>query len=488
MIRILHCTLPTLGALICSLSQASWSMEKYSALEIQEKPSLEVQKRTSVLQLAKGVGNSLEAPLGTGVNVLLKMSIDLEGLKNTDQEHPKVPVKFFLTDFTSSPINHPAVDFQVKVDCEVTPLKCVLPNKPESFDNYTQFKKWMKQGYFTNQVNICYDFHIDLQKLAPSLAQHLFFLPPQGYHFIGTHAIDNTKIIPERCVPNISYISQRGNTNATIVTLGGILYLNKKPYPIENHQQVFPHQKVSEIVFKQDRKNKFYHHQWIAQSEIISKITYKECSNKLAKLWPEIPSGDYSIVQREPGDKEAIVHLVCINGLTGEVIDITHDDKIFFLFSEARDSENGLLQELIVRDRENQLYITQYNISPTHSQAQLISQHISSIKASIECIIPKIEKLRTMAASVKNDNYNACDDYQFTVAELGEPSGSYGSSHGYHTIRKWYTWSYAGSKIRQAIEKYEREKSNQDRELVSKLRSYKALVGLPYKDEKGSSS
>ncbi len=386
--------LSAMVALSCSMPQAVRGMENL--------PMLEKHKKPSVMQLAKGADDTLEAPLGTGSNALLKISMDLKDLrKPTDQEHLEVPVRLFLTDFTSSPTNHPAVHLQVKVDCESTPLRCVLPDKPASFGSYAQFIHWLNQGYLINQVGITYDFHIDLQKLAPSLAQHLFFLPPEGYHFIGTHIVDNTKMIPDSCLPNAAYISQRGNLNITTATLGGVLYLNKKPYPIEAHQQIFPHQKIEEKVFLKDETKKFYHYQWIAQSEITAKVTYKEFPTEQINNWPQVPSGTYSVVQREPGDKEKIKHLACLDGSSGDEVNISNG-RVFLIECAARKDEKAI--ENIVKDADGKLYIIKYrNLAQEEAKAREVETKLRALEHDM---IPKLKDWDQINHQLRTDRSN----------------------------------------------------------------------------------
>ena len=315
------------------------------------------------IQLKKVAADTLEAVLGSGNDVLLKMSVDLKGLKRPhENEQAEVPVRFFLTDFTSSPTTHGAVDFKVKVDCESIPPTCILPDKPQSFESYEQFTDWLDQGYFMNQVGMTYDFHIDIGQTAPSLAQHLFAVPPDGYHFVGTHVIDNTTIKPDNCVPQISWSSERGNTNATTVTLGGIFRFNSHTYPIDNHQQVFPHPIVKQTVFKRDVTKKFYSYKWLAQCEETGKVTYEEFPNQYRDNWPKAPYETYNLLQKKPGDKEEIKHLACFDGITGQEVNIS-DGRIFLIDCEAVNKEGSQFLESIVKDDAGKLYTTHYQYS-----------------------------------------------------------------------------------------------------------------------------
>lgn len=309
------------------------------------------------MQLAKGPRNTLEAPLATGKTVFMKLSMDLEELKRcTESKRVEVPVQLFLTDFTYSPTSHPPFEFLVNVDCDVTTLECVLPGEPTSFDSYAQFEQWIKQTYFTNQVSITYDFHVDVQKSAPSLAEQLFFLPPDGYRFVGTEVIDNPKIIPDSGIPSVSYVSVRGNTNATTAILRGKFYLNNTNRIVE-HKQVFPHRLIEEKILDTDRAKHYYHHNWLAKCQIISKLTFEESPIDLRKNWPNIPAARYSLVHNKWGDIEKIMHLSCMDSKRGEEIDIK-DDRVFRIKCAA--GREGNIIEHLIRDSENNLYIVKY--------------------------------------------------------------------------------------------------------------------------------
>lgn len=347
--KLISLILPAFGALACLMPLAVQGMESSS---MRESP-----KHLEGMQLAPGAWNTLEAPLGTGANVLLKISMDLKDLNRlTEAGRVNVPVQLFLTDFTSSPTSHPPFKFGVNVDCDLAPWQFVLPDKPTSFDSYPHFKHWVKQAYFSNQVSITYDFQVDVQKLAPSLAQKLFFLPPNGYRFVGTHVIDNPKIISDRCVPEISYSSVRGNTNATTATLSGKFYLNKQSYLVE-HKQIFPHRMIEKKIVKIDRSKHFYHYKELSKFQIMSKRTYEESFDPQGKNWPNFPAATYSILHTRWKNMENISHISCTDGKSGEEIDI-RDGKVFWLECEL--ARQGNIIENIVRDSENNLYIIKY--------------------------------------------------------------------------------------------------------------------------------
>lgn len=321
-------------------------------------------KQGSQIQLEKVADDRLEAVLGTGNKVLLKISMSLEPLKGLfNKEQLEVLTRLFLTDFKSSPTNHPAIDLNVKVDCEPIIPTYTLPNKPQSFDRYDQFTHWLNQGYFTNQLNITYDFHIDPHALAPSLVQHLFpfSVSPGGYHINGAHIIHNAKITPDDCVPKVVYVSKRDHTNATTATMGGTLHLNKKSYLIDDHQQTFPHPKINEIVFKRDETKKFHSHKWLTQSETITKVTYTEFPNDQIQNWPNAPSGTYSLLRKQREDVGKNDHIACWDGNSGKEVDI-EDGRIFSVVYDAINSPivGSHFLESIVKDNAENLYTIRY--------------------------------------------------------------------------------------------------------------------------------
>ncbi|MCE3231158.1 MAG: hypothetical protein K0R52_1086 [Alphaproteobacteria bacterium] len=320
------------------------------------------QKSPPGMQLNKGAGNTLESVLGTGNNVMLKMSMDLKDLETPlGIGQPELPVRLFLTDFMSSPTQHPPVNFRVKVRCESTQPTCTLPNKPMSFDSYDQFTDWLNQGYFTNQIKVTYDFHVDIQQSAPSLAQHLFFVPPGGYHFTGIYPLENATMKPTQCVPQAVWSSKRGDENTTTVTLGGIFYLNDRPYPVDAHSQAFPHPVVEEIIFKRDNTRQFYTHKWLARSEVTARVTYREFPDGQARNWPNAPCAIYSLLKDKPDGLEEINHLGCWDGSNGNEVDIS-GGRVFSVVCEAINKPRGdnEFQESIIKDDARNLYTVRY--------------------------------------------------------------------------------------------------------------------------------
>jgi hypothetical protein len=400
-------------ALTCSIPQMAYGTESFLNTEEQKKPS--------EIQLSREADDTLGAILGTGNNVLLKIGMSLKNFREfIGMEHMEVPARLFLTDFAFSPTSHPAIELNFKVDCESTKPTCVLPDKPQSFNSYAQFTDWLKEGYFNIQVSITYDFRVDVQKSAPSLAQHLFAFQPNGYRFIGTDTIHNIKIMPDDCSSKISYVSRRGNRNITTATLSGIFYLNKNPYPIEDHCQVFPHKIVEEKVFKKDDTKKFYNHQWIAHSEITAIVTYEEFPNNLIQYWPHSPSERYSLVQQEPKAlKEEIKHLSCFDGSTGEEVDIITTDRIFLIFSEEARKKQSIHHEAIIMDELGKYYITRYRNIKLEKEEAAEAEH-QKIQQEAEIAVIKTDELQAtqQIAPIVDKSINALIRYRNELSTL----------------------------------------------------------------------
>jgi hypothetical protein len=311
---------------------------------MEDNPLPPVAKRkasTEAMQLIKGDCDTiLESVLGTGNNVLLKMRVDLECLKGLkmklvgEPHQQDIPVRLFLTDFSSSVTHHAPVEITVKVDCAPSSATCNLPPKPDAFESYDQFTSWLSQANFTNRIAIAYNFNVDIDKSAPSLAELLVSAsPPGGYHFSGTYAIENTAQ-PTGCDPQVTYSSKRGTVNTTTVTLEGAFDLNGSSYCLEPHSQTFPHPITGEHVFKRDTTQKFYSSKWLAQSEVTKQVTHAEFPAEQRQNWPGAPAGVYSLLRQEPSDLEEIQHENCWHGTTGEEVDIS-DGRIFSVVCEA---------------------------------------------------------------------------------------------------------------------------------------------------------
>jgi len=50
---------------------------------------------------------------------------------------------------------------------------------------------------------------------------------------------------------------------------------------------------------KRDETKMLYHYQWVARSEMILKITFRELEDEKIKNWPSLPAVTYSILQRK---------------------------------------------------------------------------------------------------------------------------------------------------------------------------------------------
>jgi hypothetical protein len=353
-------------------------------------------KKSSTIQLQKVTDDTLGAILGTGNNALLKIDMDLKSLKEpVEHDFLEVPVRLYLTDFASNPTSHKPIQLSIKVDCEQTPLVYVLPEKPSSFESYNHFSDWLNRAYFTYENRIAYDFHVDVNQVAPSLVEQLYVVASDGYRFAGTYAIHNTRIMPDDCSPKVSYVSQRGNAKTTTATLGGNIYLNKKPYPINDHHQAFPHPRIEQKVFKKDETKKFYHHDWLAQSQITVKETYQDFPNTLIKEWPNPPSETYSLLRQKPADLKRVSHISCMDGITGASVDIP-DGKIFLIDIEDISENASGFMESIVTDEEGKLFIMRY----LHPDTEEETSFLTHLEEEAERII--IEKAKTECAFEKS--------------------------------------------------------------------------------------
>jgi len=341
-------TFTTLFSLIFPLPQAIASQE--TVLESS------TPRKTAGIQLKKMSDDTLEAVLATGNDALLKLRMSLKELEPFDKGQVEVPAHLFLTDFTSAPTSHSPVAIRAKVDCDPIEPTLVLPSKPQSFDSYDHFVEWLQQGYLTNELRITYDFTINPHSVASSLLSDLYHVS-DAYHFIGTHILPNAKIVADTAIPKASYLSQRGSINKTTVTLSGTIYHDKKPYPIDDHQQFFPHTMIRERVLKLDRSKRFYCPEWMSQGEEIVMATYQEFPTSHFDKWPEVPSSTYSIAQRRIVDRQNLTHLACLDGSTGEEIDIS-EGKAFWFECEGEKEGDYLVD--IVKDKDDRLYIVKY--------------------------------------------------------------------------------------------------------------------------------
>lgn len=354
-----------------------------------------VEENYTKIQMVKGPDDTLEAVLGTGPNVLLKLSLDTRNKEfHIGKEHLQVPVRLFLTDFRAIPTSDPMAHSAVEIDCEVTTPLYTLPPQPNFFKNYVQFEEWLKKAYFTNQMNIAYDFTIDIQALAPALAERLYFVLPK-YHFIGTYSIDNASIMPDKYEPTVSYHSSRGTINTTTAILGCNFYIKKKPYSINPIKQIFPHPIIEEKVFETDPTKKFYSREWIAQSEQTVKVTYGEFPKDQIKNWPTAPQEIYCLVQQRPGDLENIDHLSCLDGSSGEEIDINSKGKVFPVISQAKADEYDKFQECIIKDEAGHFYITHYVHKIENEKVKiLLSQIESDLQKINSCTQEKLASIK----------------------------------------------------------------------------------------------
>ena len=283
-----------------------------------------------------------------------------------NKDKTSIPAYLFLTDYQRCPTKHAPISLQVAINCESTPYS--LPNKPPSFDSYDEFASWLKAGwlderYLSNQLKVTYNFLVNVHQQAPSLVEHLSILA-ENYRFVGNHIIDNfIEVQPEQnieCIPYIFYTSHRGDVNMTTVTLGGIVYLDGCPYPIDNHHQTFPHLVVEETILERDRTQRFYSHQWIAQSQIKVMITYRAFPKSQIKNWPDAPSEIYSLLRTRHDELQYIHHIQCWDGVSGQKFDIS-DGEVFSIAYEANNRPlDSTCLKSVVKDALGKEYIVSY--------------------------------------------------------------------------------------------------------------------------------
>lgn len=343
---------------------ASFStLQVIQGMDDDSKPSGQLNMPLGIQLRARPDTLALETVLEGGGDVLLKLSMDLDTFKrpieeeNLEKGKLEIPIKLFFVE-AHPPHSRTAdspIEIKVKVDCESDSPTYVLPPKPSSFDSYAQFTDWLKGGYFSNQVRIIYDFNVDVKASAPALAERLFAVN-SVYQLIGTYVVDNPKIEPDECIPEIFYNSERDNTNVTTVSLGGTLILNKKRYPIDTHKQMFDHPIVRKTILKRDITKRFYSQKWLAKLEATVKINYDEFPRDQIQNWPNAPVSSYSLLRKVYDDLEEIKHLGCWNSTSGESVHLS-DDRVFLIdYEEAIDESI----ESIMKDETGNFYIARY--------------------------------------------------------------------------------------------------------------------------------
>ena len=318
---------------------------------------------SSSIQLKQGFNDTLEAILGVGKIYTLKISMDLSLFKKSiEKELIDVPICLSLQDLSRSSYEYDdQVNTKINVKCEWTPVKCVLLPKPlgfesyeHSFESYDQFAEWLNGGYFTNENILYYDFHIDINEIAPMFIPHLYAVPLKGYHFSGSHVCNNAVIKPDNNTCIIKYSSRRGE-HLTIITLSGALFLGEKEYPIDDHTQTYSHSITKQNTFK-NKSKKFYNRNWIARCEETTKITYSEMEDDYDN-WPGSPCAEYVILKQSLGNLEKIQHVECWNSI-GENISLS-DDRVFSIVHERVEDPECEWIESIVKD-DNTLYTVRY--------------------------------------------------------------------------------------------------------------------------------
>ena len=346
---------------------------------------------SSSIQLKQGFNDTLEAILGVGKIYTLKISIDLSLFKKSiEKELIDVPICLFLQDLSRSSYQYDdQVNTKINVKCEWTPVKCVLLPKPlgfesyeHSFESYDQFTEWLNRGYFTNENILYYDFHIDVNEIAPMFIPHLYAVPLKGYHFSGSHVCNNAVIKPDNNTCTIKYSSRRGE-HLTIITLSGSLFLGEKEYHIDDHTQMYSHSIIKQDTFK-NKSKKFYNRNWIARCEEITKITYSEMEDDDYDNWPDSPCAEYVILKQSPGNLEKIQHVECWNSI-GENISLS-DDRVFSIVHERVEDPECECIESIVKD-DNTLYTVRY-YKNRDEESQSVDEEEEPAKPIVKVITP----------------------------------------------------------------------------------------------------
>jgi len=308
--------------------------------------------------------HSLEKIFCINRNFAIKINMNLNALKpGIEKEQENIPAKLSLTDSEVFLIDHISVNISVPVtyDSRLMAHHLNEQDAPSAFENYSQFMNWLKGTPLLQEVQVTYDFNLNIQEKAPGFAEYLTSGLLESYHFKGKHTMKHI-LQPDHYIPSISYLSQRGNTNATTAILGGTLYFEKRFYSTSNYQQIFPHQKIEETILDRGKKGKFYSCQWVARSKSLVKTTYREFPEDQINNWPNPPCEFYNIVHNQYGDLEDIHHINCWDGESGQTIDIS-DGAVFSITYEDinKQEDSSKYIESIVQDSLGKLYTVHYH-------------------------------------------------------------------------------------------------------------------------------
>lgn len=306
--------------------------------------------------------NKLEAILGIDGDVALKISMDLNGLKPClEQEQQNITAKLALTDSEVFLVDHISVSMDIPVTYDPLFITCHLQDTPSSFESYGEFVSRFKEACFSQEAQVTYDFQINIREKAPCFIGYLTHGLLRNYSFKGGYTIKSPSFRPNRYVPSISYLSQRGNTNATTAILGGVLSFKKRFYSVNSCQQTFPHQKIEETILDRSEKERFYSCQWIAQSKFSAKTAYREFPENQLDNWPNPPCEFYHLIHDRYDDLEHIRHMNCWDGDSGQTVDIS-DGRVFSISYEFvnKQTPNPQYIESIVRDSFGKRYIVHY--------------------------------------------------------------------------------------------------------------------------------
>ena len=327
----------------------------------------------------------------------------------------------------------------VKLDCEAKPFSFVSPHV-DKFTSYKQYRDWLNKTHLSNEVSVTYDFKINPSVDAPELVKKVFHIQPQ-YRFIGTHILNNSKIVPDSCTSSISYFSNKVD-NTTTITLNGFLTLNNKPYNLPPNKISILHSLSSAKVINTDKGKKLYNSQFLYLSELTSVHTYIEYSQNKG-LWPDIPSSTYRLVRKSVSDSQKVQHISCTDGETGIEIDmlanklilsVEYDintiEKVKYNKPNVSVVENNHVEfEHVAKDETGKYYIIKYrNISLEQIELDGLIANLG-IEYKIKDYDTKLNQLKDMMKRYEiaaGENRSANDDAKRLLCEYSNTNYSCG--------------------------------------------------------------
>ena len=327
LIRFIQITLfdfeASVNFLILSITTVIVLMTQW-ALGVDKPLDYEEQKKSLKMSPLSTTSNKLEAILGIDGDFALKISMNLNDLKPClEKEQQDITAKLSLTDSDVFLIDHISIPISIPVTYDPLFITYHLQNTPSSFKSYEEFSGWLKGACISQEARVTYDFQINIREEASFFIECLTHELLRNYSFKGEHTIKSLPFQSDRYMPSVSYLSQRGNTNATTAILGGILSFKKRFHSVNNYQQIFLHQKIEETILDRGEKGKFYSYQWIAQSKSLVKTTYREFPESQIDNWPNPPCEFYHLINNQYGGLENIHHMNCWDGESGQTVDIS---------------------------------------------------------------------------------------------------------------------------------------------------------------------